>query len=122
MVYHRFVQIGRVAMVNKGPEVGKLCVIVDVLDEKNVYVDGTSTGVARKVIGLKNLQLTDYVIKISKGARTKTVTKEFVAADVNAKWEKTAWFKKLAQRKRRSELTDFERFQVQALRQKRSKA
>merc|ERR1712224_948433 len=122
MVYTRFVEVGRVAMVNKGAENGKLCVIVDILDEKNVYVDGQSSGVKRQVIGLKNLQLTNFKVKISKGARSKKVAKEFAASEIAAKFEQTAWFKKLAQRSRRAELTDFERYQVQVLRQKRSKA
>ena len=32
MGYSRFVEIGRVAMINYGDDYGKLCVIMDVLD------------------------------------------------------------------------------------------
>ena len=35
-VYKRFVEIGRVALINDGPDQGKLCVIVDVVDQRRV--------------------------------------------------------------------------------------
>ena len=36
MGYSRFVEVGRVAMINYGPDYGKLCVIMDVLDHNRV--------------------------------------------------------------------------------------
>eukprot|EP01047_Picozoa_sp_COSAG01_P055675 COSAG01_NODE_6225_length_3781_cov_1.734655_1_plen_36_part_10 len=36
MGYKRFVEIGRVAMLNYGSDYGKLCVIMDVLDHNRV--------------------------------------------------------------------------------------
>ena len=36
MGYSRFVEIGRVAMINYGDDYGKLCVIMDVLDHNRV--------------------------------------------------------------------------------------
>ena len=36
MGYTRFVEIGRVALVNYGEQYGKLCVIMDVLDHNRV--------------------------------------------------------------------------------------
>ncbi len=38
-VYKRFVEIGRVALVNEGPDQGKLCVILDVIDQRRVRDD-----------------------------------------------------------------------------------
>jgi hypothetical protein len=35
-LYNRFVQIGRVVVVNYGPETGKLATIVDVVDQNRV--------------------------------------------------------------------------------------
>ena len=35
-VYKRFVQIGRVALINAGADEGKLCVIVDIIDQNRV--------------------------------------------------------------------------------------
>lgn len=37
-VYKRLVEIGRVALINSGPDEGKLCVIVDVVDQNRVSV------------------------------------------------------------------------------------
>jgi hypothetical protein len=36
MGYSRFVEVGRVAMINYGEDYGKLCVIMDVLDHNRV--------------------------------------------------------------------------------------
>ena len=36
MGYSRFVEVGRVAMINYGADYGKLCVIMDVLDHNRV--------------------------------------------------------------------------------------
>ena len=36
MPYSRYVEIGRVALVNYGPEYGKLVVITDVVDQNRV--------------------------------------------------------------------------------------
>lgn len=35
-MYKRLVEIGRVALINSGPDEGKLCVIVDVVDQNRV--------------------------------------------------------------------------------------
>jgi len=35
-VYKRFVEVGRVALINDGPDQGKLCVIIDVVDQRRV--------------------------------------------------------------------------------------
>merc|ERR1712000_743287 len=61
MVFKRFVEIGRVAVINYGPDAGKLCVIIDVLDQNRAFIDGPSsiTGVQRQAIPFKRLALTD---------------------------------------------------------------
>ena len=35
-MFKRLVEIGRVALINSGPDEGKLCVIVDVVDQNRV--------------------------------------------------------------------------------------
>merc|ERR1711879_339664 len=59
MVFKRFVEIGRVAVINYGPDAGKLCVIIDVLDQNRAFIDGPSsiTGVQRQAIPFKRLAL-----------------------------------------------------------------
>lgn len=43
-MYKRFVEIGRVALINEGPDQGKLCVIIDVVDQRRVSADWASGG------------------------------------------------------------------------------
>jgi large subunit ribosomal protein L14e len=108
------VQIGRVALIVRGPDEGKLCVIVDVIDGSSVLVDGPSSinGVARQPLRLADLRLTDIVVKIPPKARLTSLLKAYKTADVDAKWAKTATSRKLAQRKARANLSDFDRFKV----------
>ena len=47
MGYSRFVEIGRVAMINYGDDYGKLCVIMDVLDHNRVRTFPPSQAVCR---------------------------------------------------------------------------
>lgn len=50
MPFSRFVEIGRIAMINYGPEVGKLVAIVDVVDQNRVsfsFSTGSCTFFAR---------------------------------------------------------------------------
>lgn len=122
MVFTRFVELGRVALINYGPDEGKLCVVIDVQDGKKALVDGpvAKTGVSRQVIGIKRLSLTDIKLPLAgRNPRQKQLTKLFDEADVMNKWEATSWAKKRAAKLRRANLTDFERFQVMVLRKQR---
>ena len=40
MTFKRFVEVGRVALINYGPDNNKLCTIIDVVDQTRVLVDG----------------------------------------------------------------------------------
>ncbi len=76
MVFTRFVEVGRVALINFGPDANKLVTIIDVVDSKKVLVDGPQsiTGVHRQVISLKRLSLTDVVVdKLPRGATQKNI-------------------------------------------------
>merc|ERR1712070_1262068 len=67
--FKRFVQNGRVCLVNYGPDSGKLVTIVDVIDQNRALVYGPTSGVSRQGIGYKRLSLTDIVVEIGRGAR-----------------------------------------------------
>ena len=62
MSFKRYVELGRVCLINYGEEAGKLATIVDVIDNNRVLVDGPETGVKRQQINLKRIQLTDIKI------------------------------------------------------------
>merc|ERR1719281_1206484 len=71
---------------------------------------------------LKRLSLTDFTSKMPRGAREKTLKKALEEGEVMKKWSESAWGKKLASRKARSEMTDFDRFKVMVAKKKRAKA
>ncbi|XP_028392062.1 60S ribosomal protein L14-like [Dendronephthya gigantea] len=121
MVYNRFVEIGRIALVNSGPEEGRLCVIMDIVDQNRALVDGPSTNVSRQALAFKHMSLTDLKIKIPRGARSGVVKKVFASENVSEKWEKTAWAKKLAARKKKASMTDFDRFKLKLAKQRKSR-
>ncbi|KAF5099972.1 hypothetical protein D0Z00_001452 [Geotrichum galactomycetum] len=109
----RFVEIGRVVLVNKGAYAGKLATIVEIIDHKRVLIDGPTTGVPRQGVALAHVVLTPHVVaKLPRAARSSAVAKKWEASEIDAKWAKSAWAQKIAQRQRRAALSDFERFQV----------
>ena len=81
-------------------------------------VDGPCSGVARQAVGFNKLWLTDFKLKISHSAREKQVRKAYEEANINAKWEQTAWARRIARKARRAQLTDFDRFKLKVLRQR----
>merc|ERR1712196_346844 len=111
MGYNRFVQNGRIVLINYGPDANKLAVICDVVDGNRCVVYGPTTDVARQIIGYKRLSLTDIKIDLGRGAKAGTVTKAWSAADVEGQWAATSWGKRLAARKAKACSNDFERFQ-----------
>merc|ERR1711879_922025 len=123
MVFKRFVEIGRVAVINYGPDAGKLCVIIDVLDQNRAFIDGPSsiTGVQRQAIPFKRLALTDLKIKIQKSPRLKSLVKAYTEAGIQEKWEATSWAKKIALRKKRAALNDFDRFKIMLAKKEKSR-
>merc|ERR1719446_852752 len=117
----RFVEIGRVAYVAYGPDEGKLVAIVDVIDQNRALVDGPCTGVARQQMNFKNIHLTGIRIKIPRSLRTGILKKKWEAAKVEEQWEKTTWAQKIANRQKRSTLTDFDRFKLMKAKQARNR-
>ncbi|TMW61584.1 hypothetical protein Poli38472_012775 [Pythium oligandrum] len=122
MTFSRFVQIGRVALINYGPDSGKIATIIDVVDENKALIDGpfSVTGVNRQVISFKRLALTDLTVKIPRQAREKTLKKALEAAGTLEKWNSTTWAKKIANKQTRAQLNDFDRFKLMIARKQKS--
>lgn len=112
--FKRFVEVGRVVLINFGPDAGKLATIIDIVDQNKCLIDGPAeiTGVNRQVISYTRIALTDLTVKIQMNARQKTLKKAWAEADTMAKWEATSWAKKLSSKKKRANLNDFSRFKV----------
>merc|ERR1719436_2060029 len=121
-MFTRFVEPGRLALITYGPCAGKMCTIVDIVDQKRVIVDGPAsvTGVSRHMLPVKRLSLTDIKTKISRGAREKTLRSALDKEGVMGKWAETALAKKLKAKETRASMTDFDRFKLMVAKKKRS--
>ena len=120
MVFKKFVEVGRVIIVNYGPLTGKLAVIVDILTTTKVIVQGLKGGVKRQELSLRRVTLTDYKIDIKRSAKREEVFKAIEDYKLEEKFKKSIYAKKTELREKRSNLTDFDRFKVMKLRQKRA--
>lgn len=69
MAFTRFVQVGRVVLINYGADTGKLAVIVEIISTNRVLIDGFK----RQEISLRRVTLTDVTIDIAKGAKSAVV-------------------------------------------------
>ena len=120
MVFQRFVEVGRVIIVNYGPLCGKLAVIVDILTTTKVLIQGLKGGVKRQELSLRRVTLTDYKVDIKRGAKQDEVFKAIDDYKLEDKFKQSTYYKKTELRKKRANLTDFDRFKVMRLRQKRA--
>ncbi|KAL8191928.1 hypothetical protein R6Q57_028659 [Mikania cordata] len=135
--FKRYVEIGRVALVNYGKDYGKLVVIVDVIDQNRALVDAPD--MVRGQMNFKRLTLTDIKIDINRVPNKKNLVaaleaagryrvsfyqifnavrglldqlKFWLFADVKNKWESSSWGRKLIVQKKRASLNDFDRFKI----------
>ncbi|MBU2562015.1 MAG: 50S ribosomal protein L14e [Nanoarchaeota archaeon] len=67
-------EVGRLCTKTAGRDAGKKCVIVEVLDEKFVMIDGETR---RRKCNVKHLEPSTETIKLGKGASHQDVVKEF---------------------------------------------
>ena len=117
MPYTQFVEVGRLAVINYGELVDKLCVIVDVVDDKRVLIDILDSDAPRQTIPVLRLKLTDFVAQIERAAAPEAVAN--AAKDLVAKFNETKWGKKLAADHAKAQLNDFQRFKYDQLKAKR---
>ncbi|KPI91680.1 60S ribosomal protein L14 [Papilio machaon] len=122
MPFARFVQPGRVALVAEGPLKGKLVSVVDVIDQTRALVDGPGSGVPRQQIRLNQLHLTKFRLKFPFTAPTRVVRKAWTDEKLNEKWAESQWSKKLENKEKRAQMTDYDRFKLSSARVKRNRA
>jgi large subunit ribosomal protein L14e len=120
MVFTRFMEVGRVVLVNYGPDEGKLATVIDVVDQNKCLIDGPNTGVARQVISFKRIMLTDLKVKIQRNARQATIAKAWIEGGTQAKWDAGSWAKRLGKKKVRANLSDFDRFKAMVAKKQKS--
>ena len=120
MVFKKFVEIGRVVVINYGPYAGKIAVIVDILNTTRVLVHGPKEGVRRQEISLRRITLTDFKLDIKRGIHKEALVKAITDYKLDDKFKESVYAKKIERRQKRANLTDFDRFKVMRLRQKRT--
>jgi large subunit ribosomal protein L14e len=83
-LFRRFVQIGRVALIQNGPDKGKIGVIIEIVDQNRALLDGPEalTGLKRQIFNFKDISLTDIVVKVPRGVGHKALVKAFKKDDV----------------------------------------
>merc|ERR1712227_778933 len=121
MPFHRFVEIGRIAVLQDGPKTGEIAAIVDVIDQNRVLLDGPCTGVGRQEYRIKNLHLTPLKITFPFSARTKVVRKAWEDEKVSEKWAESGWAKRMQMKAKRQGLNDFDRFKLMKAKSARNK-
>uniref|UniRef100_A0A147B826 Large ribosomal subunit protein eL14 n=1 Tax=Alectorobius mimon TaxID=360319 RepID=A0A147B826_9ACAR len=112
-----YIEIGRVAYITSGRYRGKLCTIVDVIDQNRALVDGPCTGVPRQPVSFKHLRLTRQRIKIPHSTATKIVRQQWEKNEVTQKWHESTFAKKLAARRLKKNMNDFDRFKLKRTKQ-----
>jgi large subunit ribosomal protein L14e len=111
--FQRFVEVGRVVLLNAGPSTGKIAVIAEVIDHNRAVIDGPTTSVPRQSYPYRHLSLTPLrLTKLPRGAGSGAIRKQLEKEGTVAKWENSAWAKKRAAIQKRRSLNDFARFEV----------
>ncbi|SPO25031.1 probable RPL14B - ribosomal protein [Ustilago trichophora] len=118
--FKRYVEVGRVVLVEDGPSAGQLAVVVEIIDHNRAIIDSPATGVARQAFAFKHLTLTKLTVPgLPRGAGSPVVKKFFEKAGIAEKWAQSGWAKKRAAIKTRRSLSDFDRFNVMLLKKQR---
>ena len=73
------IEVGRVCGKLAGRDAGKKCVIVDIIDENYVLIDGETR---RRKSNIDHLEFLEEMVKIKKGASTIDVKKAMITAKI----------------------------------------
>jgi large subunit ribosomal protein L14e len=111
-------------LVNRGPDAGKICTILDIVDQNRALVDGPAdiTGVTRQTLSFRNLAITPITIEIARGPRPATLRLALSKAKVVEQWESSNWAQKLKAQRLKKTLSDFDRFKSMVDKKKRNTA
>jgi len=105
-----------VCLINYGPDVNKLVVILNIVDARRVLVEGPTSNIPRQIMSVLRLALTPISIRIPRNSRAGTLARIYAARKVDARWARTAWAKNLATRETRENMTDLDRFKLRVAR------
>lgn len=89
------IKVGRLCMKIAGRDAGKHCLIVEVLDRKNVLIDGETR---RRKCNLNHLEPLDKVAKLKKSASHYAVVEQLKKLGIKVKEKKPVQRKKKAKK------------------------
>lgn len=84
-------------------------------------VDGPAANVPRGQMRLNELHLTKFRLRFPYTGSTRVVRKAWENGKIDELWKDTMWARKVAAKKKRAELSDFDRFKLRKARQIRNK-
>ncbi|XP_015783871.1 60S ribosomal protein L14 [Tetranychus urticae] len=117
-----FVQRGRVAYLTCGANYGKLCVIIDIIDQNRALVSGPTTGVRRQPLSFQKMKLTKYILKdVHPTIGDKALSLKLKESDFVDQFNKSKTGQNLKNKEKRTKMTDFDRFKLQKTKQKMNK-
>jgi large subunit ribosomal protein L14e len=85
-------EVGRICVKTVGREVGKKCIIVDIVDKNFVLITGprTVSGIKRRRANINHLEPTQEKIDVNRGATDEEVTEAIKASGKLDEMAKTA--------------------------------
>ena len=89
MGFSKFVEIGRVAQINRGVNENELVVILDVLNLSRVLVEGVENDVSRQIVPISHLSLTEQKINVLRGLKSSLVKKQIKKENVVSTFSQT---------------------------------
>ena len=82
----KMIEVGRLCVKIAGRDAARKCVIVDIIDDNFVLVDGDTR---RRKCNIKHIEPLDTVIKIKKNAGHEDIVKEFKQLGIEIKERKS---------------------------------
>lgn len=78
------IEVGRVCVKLNGKDVGKKCVIIDVIDKTYVLYTGPKsvTGIKKRRVNMNHLEALDIKLEIKRGASDEEVANALKAAGI----------------------------------------
>merc|ERR1739838_274393 len=106
----KLVELGRVVHVTTGPNAGKVCAIVDIIDAKRMLVDRPDF--LRQEVKLKDMFLTRILLKTTDVPSHKALCEMWKRQLVDERYKMTVHAQRIEKFRRRAACTDFEYFKV----------
>jgi len=106
----KLVELGRVVHVTTGPNAGKVCAIVDIIDAKRMLVDRPDF--LRQEVKLKDMFLTRILLKTTDVPSHKALCEMWKRQLVDERYNMTVHAQRIEKFRRRAACTDFEYFKV----------